>query len=44
MLDAANREGSGMIGEPVRWSDEFDGVIRGDLTAAAAHLTPAGGQ
>lgn len=43
MLDAANREGSGMIGEPVRWSEEVDEVIRGDLTAAAAYLTPAGG-
>jgi hypothetical protein len=32
-----------MNGEPVRWSDEVDEVIRGDLTAAAAYLTPAGG-
>jgi hypothetical protein len=32
-----------MIGEPVGWSDEVDEVIRGDLTAAAAYLTPAGG-
>ena len=32
-----------MIGEPVRWSDDVDEVIRGDLTAAAAYLTPAGG-
>ena len=32
-----------MIGEPVRWPDEVDEVIRGDLTAAAAYLTPAGG-
>jgi hypothetical protein len=38
-----NREGNGMGGEPVRWSDEADEVIRGDLTAAAAYLTPAGG-
>ena len=29
--------------EPVRWSDEVDEVIRGDLTAAVAYLTPAGG-
>ena len=28
---------------PVRWSDEADAVIRGDLTAAAAYVTPAGG-
>jgi hypothetical protein len=32
-----------MIGEPVRWSDEADEVIKGDITAAAAYLTPAGG-
>ena len=32
-----------MVGEPVRWSDEVDEVIRGDLTAAVAYLTPAGG-
>ena len=32
-----------MLGEPVRWPDEVDEVIRGDLTAAAAYLTPAGG-
>jgi hypothetical protein len=31
------------LGEPVRWSDDADEVIRGDLTAAAAYLTPAGG-
>ncbi|HEU5448607.1 MAG TPA: hypothetical protein VFW57_06305 [Acidimicrobiia bacterium] len=28
---------------PVRWGDEADDVIRGDLTAAAAYVTPAGG-
>jgi hypothetical protein len=28
---------------PVRWTDESDDVIRGDLTAAAAYVTPAGG-
>ncbi len=28
---------------PVRWSDEVDSVIRGDVTAAAAYLTAAGG-
>ena len=27
----------------VRWSDEADAVIRGDITAAAAYVTPAGG-
>jgi hypothetical protein len=43
MLDSANWEGRAMIGEPARWSDEVDEVIRGDLTAAAAYLTPAGG-
>lgn len=32
-----------MIREPVRWSDEADEVISGDLTAAAAYITPAGG-
>jgi hypothetical protein len=32
-----------VIGEPVGWSDEVDEVIRSDLTAAAAYLTPAGG-
>jgi hypothetical protein len=31
------------MGERVRWSDDADDVIRGDLTAAAAYLTPAGG-
>jgi hypothetical protein len=29
--------------DPVRWSDEVDDVIRGDLTAVAAYVTPAGG-
>lgn len=32
-----------MTSRPVRWPDEADEVIRGDLTAAAAYLTPAGG-
>ena len=32
-----------MAGAPVRWPDEVDEVIRGDLTAAAAYVTPAGG-
>jgi hypothetical protein len=32
-----------MIGEPVRWSDEVDEVIRGDLAAAVAYITLAGG-
>jgi len=27
----------------VRWSDQADDVIRGDLTVAAAYVTPAGG-
>jgi hypothetical protein len=27
----------------VRWSDDLDDVVRGDLTAAAAYLTPARG-
>jgi hypothetical protein len=31
------------MGGPVRWSDEADDVIRGDLTAAAAYVTPARG-
>jgi hypothetical protein len=33
----------GMDGAPVSWPDEVDEVIRGDLTAAAAYVTPAGG-
>jgi hypothetical protein len=33
----------GVMGEGVRWSDDVGEVIRGDLTAAAAYLTPAGG-
>ena len=33
----------GMADAPVRWPDEVDEVIRGDLTAAAAYVTPAGG-
>src|SRR3954452_8228315 len=28
---------------PVRWNDEADAVITGDLTAALAYVTPAGG-
>lgn len=32
-----------MMGEPVGWSDEAQEVISGDITAAAAYLTPAGG-
>ena len=32
-----------MAGELVRWPDEVDEVITGDLTAAAAYVTPAGG-
>jgi hypothetical protein len=32
-----------MAGEPVRWPDEAEEVIRGDLTAAAAYVTPACG-
>src|SRR3954447_20070864 len=28
---------------PVRWNDEDDAVITGDLTAALAYVTPAGG-
>jgi hypothetical protein len=32
-----------MDGPVVAWSDEVDEVIAGDLTAAAAYLTPAGG-
>jgi hypothetical protein len=31
------------MGDRVRWSDDADEVIMGDLTAAAAYLTPAGG-
>lgn len=29
--------------DPVRWPDDVDDVIRGDITAAAAYITPAGG-
>ena len=31
------------MGDPVRWPDEAEKVISGDITAAAAYLTPAGG-
>jgi hypothetical protein len=31
------------MGERVRWSDDADDEIRGDLTAAAAYITPAMG-
>jgi hypothetical protein len=31
------------MGEVVRWSDDADDMIKGDVTAAAAYLTPAGG-
>jgi hypothetical protein len=30
------------MGGSVRWSEEADDVIKGDITAAAAYLTPAG--
>src|SRR5579862_9540440 len=33
----------GMASVPVRWPDEVDEVLTGDLTAAAAYVTPAGG-
>jgi hypothetical protein len=32
-----------MMSDPVRWSDDVDDVIRGDITVAAAYITPAGG-
>jgi hypothetical protein len=32
-----------MMSNPVRWPDAVDDVIRGDITAAAAYITPAGG-
>ena len=32
-----------MSDKPVRWGDDADEVIRGDLTVAAAYVTPAGG-
>src|SRR2546430_2897530 len=35
--------GTGMADSPVSWPGEVDEVIRGDLTAAAAYVTPAGG-
>ena len=31
------------MGEHVCWPDEADDVIRGDITAAGAYTTPAGG-
>jgi hypothetical protein len=31
------------MGERVRWSDDAEEVIRGDLTAAAAYITPGKG-
>src|SRR5256885_5157853 len=36
-------ERGGMMTDPVRWDDDADDVIRSDLTAAVAYLTPAGG-
>jgi hypothetical protein len=42
-LAEAPDEVPGTTSGPVRWPDEADEVIRGDLTAAAAYLTPAGG-
>jgi len=32
-----------MSDTPVRWGEDADDVMRGDLTAAAAYVTPAGG-
>jgi hypothetical protein len=32
-----------MMGDRVSWSDDVDEVIKGDITAAAAYITPAGG-
>lgn len=32
-----------MASSPVRWSDQADDAIKGDLVAAAAYITPAGG-
>ena len=32
-----------MTATPVAWSDEVDDVLRGDITAAVAYVTPAGG-
>jgi hypothetical protein len=40
MLGGADREGTGMAAALVRWPDEIDEVTRGDLTAAAAYITP----
>ncbi len=31
------------MSDPVRWSAEVDDVIKGDITAAVAYITPAGG-
>ena len=31
------------MGDPVRWSAAVDDVLRGDITAGAAYVTPAGG-
>jgi hypothetical protein len=36
-------DGRGMMSDPIRWPDAVDDVIRGDITAAAAYITPAGG-
>ena len=43
MIGRTDREGMGMAGAPVCWPDEVDEVLTGDLTAAAAYITPAGG-
>ena len=39
--DLGQREGRPLT--RVRWSDEVDGILAGDLTAALAYVTPAGG-
>jgi len=43
MIDEADQKARGMMRDPVRWSDEAEEVISGDMTVAAAYVTPAGG-
>jgi hypothetical protein len=42
MPDGADQKARGMMRDPVRWADDVEEVISGDITAAAAYITPAG--
>jgi hypothetical protein len=43
MLASQPVEEAAMPAAPVSWSDDVDEVLRGDITAAVAYVTPAGG-